>query len=198
MTKMKYKIPFKSKLYRYKNIENKNKAFEALSNEDKRKEIAFDGLMLVLNKLIKPANGEYWDINLRLLIDISKNSKELQEKLLKNSNIEDCRVCQRGLMMVSQIRLANSINPNSDNITCGDSRIIEGFSLIDFKNMESLYEGLYESLHWKSSIFCKLTTCALANICCNVIHNGNFDKDDETNYLKLWNIPYNEIAHEII
>lgn len=173
-------IPFKSKLSKYKNILNKNKAFDALTNKEKRQEIAFDGLKLILLKKVSHStNFIYWSTN---LFEIEKKtSLEFQNKLL--NDLPKCQVCQRGLAMLSQIRLSNSISSTDFFRYDGNQYNIKGFTLKDFHKMENEYENnLYKHPYQFK------TNHKLANISCNIIKNGNFHMSDKIDYLKLWDI----------
>jgi hypothetical protein len=175
---MKLAIEYKSKFSRIKNIEKRNKAFNNLSDEDKRKEIAWDALQLVLNDTVKPANGYYWSpniYNIRLSLNIG-DSKGLQEALL---NVPECSVCARGAVMLSQIRLGNELAPEIAHIDRGGSYILKGFSIYSMEEMEREYE---HSDYYHPYI-CN-TKEKLVNILCNVIANGDFNNEDNTDYIK--------------
>lgn len=113
-------IPFKTKLpaLDQTTLAKRNKVFDSLSEEDKRKEIAFDGLNLVITGQVGAAKGTYWSGAIYDIVVPLKTSKQLQEALNLNLS-EDCRVCQRGLMMISQIRLGNSVRPDDVDVDCG-------------------------------------------------------------------------------
>lgn len=174
------KVPFKSKLAHIAETKKRNKAFEALTDEEKRKEIAFDALNLVLIGLMKAANGYYWGNELQDVKDGSESSKDLQKRLLQPPI---CKVCQRGLMMVSQVRLSNSIDPMETDLDCGSSNLLKGFNLEQFQKMEREYESSYYNLPHS-----RRTEEKLANICCNVIVNGDFYTGDTTDYLEKWKL----------
>ncbi len=175
------KIPYKSKLYRFKNIENRNKAFKKLSKTDQKKEIALDALKLVIDRKLKAADGVYWGYNLMNVSRDAKDAKDFQQKL--NNTLPKCEVCQRGLMMISQIRLSNTIDPSENDMMCGSKKNIKGFSFGEFLDMENEFEGIDFNLPYGSH-----TNSKLALICCNVIKNGKFKPKDNTDYLKLWKI----------
>lgn len=175
-------IPFKSKLKAFRNIQNRNKAFNKLSKKEQRQEIAYDALMLVVNRKIIPHTGDYWDYKFNNIT--AKTPEKFQEKLLKVPR--GCQVCQRGLCMLSQIRLSNTLSPDEYQVNQGRTAILKGFTMRSFHAMENAFElwnkrGVYQhtSLNTKERS---------ANICCNVIANGDFEKKDKTNYLVLWNI----------
>ncbi len=173
---MKTKIDYKSKLVRFTNIDNRNKAFNLLSKEDQRREIAWDCLGLILKKKIKAAKGKYWSNNLSQKVDKCKNPPQLQAMVL---NVPKCEVCARGGMMLSQIRLSNTLSPHGSEIYKGNKSNIKGFSFKVFEDMEREYEYSYYYHPYGSR-----TTQKLANICCNIIKNGNFKPTDLTDYLK--------------
>jgi len=81
-------------------------------------------------------------------------------------------------MMLSQIRLGNSIASNDLKREKGSLGNIKGFSLKDF----FLMEREYEHSSFKHPYFAN-TQEKLANICCNILANGNFDIHDDTDYL---------------
>lgn len=176
-------IEFKSYLQGIKDIEKRNKAFKKLTDEEKRLEIAWDLLCLIKKEVIKPSSwldyDRYWDSK---LLNESQNlsSKDLQS-FLCDIDKEDstCIVCQRGGMMLSQIRLGNQISGSTYGKAWGESNIIKGFKLDDFRNMENEYERSLFCLPYEDNTLEKM-----ANICCNVLVNGNFNTKDKTDYLK--------------
>lgn len=178
---MKANITYKSVLSKYKNIKERNKAFNNLDPQSQRLEIAWDALNLVLNQKLNASWGGYWS---NRLFGMTRNlgSKELQEFVLEEENFKDCEVCQRGLLMISQIRLGNTLNSigySYSAYACGSEKSIKGFSLVDFIKIEAEYErNCYETP------FEVNTNQKLANICCNILVNGNFNPEDKTNYLK--------------
>lgn len=178
------RIPFRSELVKYRNIETRNGIFNKLKNEAKRKEIAYDALKLILNEQIQASWGCYWDDRLCNIKNSCTNSKELQKGLVNLPT--GCEVCQRGLMMVSQIRLGNDVDPDGGNVSNGDENNIKGFSIYKFNEMEGEYEHNRYYHPYDQN-----TNQKLANICCNVIANGNFNRFDKTDYLKQWKLTVN-------
>lgn len=170
-------ITFKSLLQSIKNIQKRNEYFDYLSDEGKRLEIAWDMLRLLMNSKLK-ANGVgkyYWNEYLLTKTRIL-DSKGLQKYL--NENIPECTVCARGGLMISQIRLGNSIRGSDSNRDNGDPLNLKGFAFNDFIQIENEYEhSMYQHPYDKG------TTEKLMNICCNILVNGNFDKNDKTDYL---------------
>ncbi len=160
-------------------IAQRNKAFDRLSDEGKRLEIAWDALQMVLNGFVKASEGCYWNNN---LLKVEGDSKTLQ-KVFNTKEFykkEECEVCQRGLMMLSQVRLGNSID-STDLYRCEGSRTnIKGFDFYSFLDMEREYEYSYFNHPYFNNSQEKL-----ANICCNVLVNGDFNKEDKTNYLTV-------------
>jgi len=173
---MKTTIDYKSVLIGL-TIKAKNIAFNNLSPEIQRLEIAWDALNLVLSETLKPSNGCYWNYNLR---EIGGDDKNLQKTLNAKSfyRENDCYVCQRGLMMVSQIRLGNSISSGDDTRESGSADNIKGFSIYSFIKMETEYEKCAYGHPYDSN-----TKEKMANICCNILVNGDFNTKDETDYL---------------
>ena len=170
-TKIKYVSVLKGTL------SQRNKAFNNLSPEIQRLEIAWDALNLVLQVLVKPNECGYWSDPLR---NINGNSKVLQKTLNDKTFYQknECEVCQRGLMMVSQIRLGNSIGDDDCDRSDGNEGNVKGFSIESFEKMESEYEHNAYNHPYDTH-----TKEKLANICCNVLNNGDFNVDDKTDYL---------------
>lgn len=172
-------IDFVSVLDDIKDIDERNKAFDKLSKEGKRLEIAWDMLKLVMSRTLKPSDGHYWDFRLMSVADDCLNSKELQKEFNDKKNIKGCSVCARGGLMLSQIRLGNSVNPydtwyrdkgNSDNL--------KGFTWNSMRKMEDEYEHCQYGHPYQGN-----TTYKLMNILCNVLVNGDFKISDKTDYL---------------
>ncbi len=166
---------YKSQITHIQDIEARNKAFNALSKQDKRKEIALDCFMLVSKGIVKPSNGCYWSGELDSIQ--TKNAKTFQLELV--NNLPQCEVCARGGMMLSQIRLGNSISSKNKSRYFGDEKILKGFSYVSFRAMEKEYEESEYSHPYGYN-----TREKLQNICLNVLHNGDFNTDDKTDYLK--------------
>jgi len=176
---MKANITYKSVLADCNTVAERNKLFNSLDDQSKRLEIAWEALQLVLEGQISASSGSYyWSLKLHDIADTCKTSKELQKKL--NKDLSDCKVCQRGLMMVSQIRLGNDISPSDTRKDDGTSRNIKGFSIEDFYEMETFYE-----VARKDYPFTPRTNEKLANICCNILVNGNFNPKDKTKYIEV-------------
>lgn len=173
-------IPFTSQLQNIKNIEIRNKAFDTLSDEDKRKEIAYDSLCLILDGKITGSNHTYWSHELYSIKHNSYDPKDFQEKL---QDIPECQVYARGAVMLSQIRLNNTIHLHNSGISKGNSKNLNGFHISSMISMENQYEG-----NMYNNIYPIRSTQNLVNIMCNVINNGNFSVHDEKDYLKLWDI----------
>ena len=178
-------IPFQSKLAKFKNITNRNEAFDKLSPKDKRREIAYDALNLVITRQVMASeDGDYWNSSLQIRTKPLHTPKELQCLLV--DKLPTCQVCQRGLMMVSQIRLGNTLSPSGAAIQNGSNSNIKGFSIDSFGLMESLYEGWHHIVG--NHPYEMNTQEMMANICCNVINNGDFKITDTTDYLSEWGI----------
>ena len=178
-------IKFKSVLSKYPNtnegIKERNEHFDSLSDEGKRLEIAWDGLQLVLNNQVFASHGSYWNLALTSIQLNSRSSSEFQKKLI---GLEEdkyfCRVCQRGLMMLSQIRLGNKLDQNDREIDCGHPSNLRGFSILSMERMEWEYEDSYYAHPFSHN-----TEAKLANICCNVLINGDFNTRDKNEYIKI-------------
>lgn len=177
---MKYNIPFKSQLLHITDIPERNKTFGKLSDRDKRMEIAYDALMLIINGIAQPSYKEYWSCDVYNITKYAKTAQELQTILC---SIDTCTVCQRGLIMVSTIRLGNNIDPHDNSRSNGSGSNIKGFNYSDMIRMEEDFEtGMFITPYHRR------TKLKLANCCCNIIYNGNFVSSDFTDYLELWNI----------
>jgi hypothetical protein len=175
---IKVNIDFKSSLSKIKNIEERNAAFNKLTDEEKRLEIAWDALNLVLSETVSPSYGEYWSNNLWNIKYSSKDSKELQINLNNLKKEVYCAVCARGLCMVSQIRLGNNIDPDNGGVISGSEDTLNGFSMESFRNMEDEFESVFFSHPYRTN-----TREKLANMMCNVLVNGDFDIHDRSDYL---------------
>lgn len=192
-------IPYKSVLTGMK-LEERNVAFNALDRETQRKEIALDALNLVLSKQVHAAEGAYWGHQLHC---INEPDSKLFQDILVNK-LPECDVCQRGLFMLSQIRLGNELCSDTEDVCEGNSNNVKGFDMGDFYGMESEYEGETESgddeylnddnnpSEDESLPYNRHSWQKLANICCNVLSNGNFDAEDKTDFLKLWELSANQ------
>lgn len=174
------KIPFTSKLAGL-TISKRNKAFNNMTPEEQRREIAYDGLLLVITGQAQASHGAYWSSSLDRVADRTETSAELQKALC--NKLPKCEVCQRGLFMLSQIRLGNSVDPDDRNKDDGNEEIVKGFSMEDFRDAEREYEHTMYRNAFKNN-----TNGKLANICCNVIANGNYKKSDRKNYVKKWGL----------
>jgi len=170
-------ITFKSLLQPIKDIEERNAYFDYLSDEGKRLEIAWDMLQLLVQEKVKATGiaNHYWNLNLLSKVRNLRESKKIQKFLC--TELETCTVCARGGMMLSQIRLGNSIDYCWD-IGAGNFTIIKGFSYDNFINMEVEYEHSKYNHAYQAG-----TTEKLMNICCNILVNGNFNTNDRTDYL---------------
>jgi hypothetical protein len=172
-------IKYKSVLSEYTDIKERNKAFNSLDPQSQRLEIAWDALQLVKQDKISASSGYYWGANLSEKIEFFSPKKT--QTFLLNKIDNSCEACQRGLMMISQIRLGNELCIKSNNyVDCGNEGIIKGFDLESFLLMEKEYEySLYKHPYRNN------TEEKLANICCNILVNGDFNIEDKTNYLTI-------------
>jgi len=178
MKKIVANITYKSILARFKNIDKRNVAFNNLDPQSKRLEIAWDALQMVLLGLIQPSDGCYWS---DALLEISGDSKTLQRKLIEGlPKPLACEVCQRGAIMLSQIRLGNSIGSNDDDRDCGAGYNVKGFNYPNLVEMENEYEHSQYDHPYEYN-----TREKMANILCNILVNGEFNTEDRTDYLIL-------------
>lgn len=177
------KIPFKSKLSRVKDIEKRNKVFNSMQPEDQRKEIAYDALILLVKKKIQAESGIYWDYNFKNKTGRLSTPKALQKFVCKDSI--ECNVCARGAIMLSQIRLGNTVDPSDSKRSVGSHDNLRGFDIKGMDNMENEFEGFTDDEKVKYDIG---TNEKLACILSNVIINGDFKKSDRTDYVKKWKL----------
>jgi hypothetical protein len=184
VSKSKMKIPFKSKLKGIRSIVKRNAVFKAMGDQNKRKEIAYDALMLIVDDKIEYTSSGYWDGGLSNIAHWAYNARDLQKKLLKLE--ETCDVCQRGLFMLSTIRCGNTVDGSESSLEKGSPETIQGFTMDEFKKAEQVYEGWTDTS--RRHPYTSGTNERKANICCNVIKNGKFLSSDITDYLKKWNI----------
>lgn len=174
-----FNVPFTSVLPPITDIAARNKAFDALEPEQQRREIAYEALHLVMSNKVGCDITGYWDENLSVIASRCQTPEQLQLKLL--NELPKCDVCERGLMMLAQIRLSNTLHPNDSSLSDGSEENIKGFEYGDFRRMENEYENSAFELP-----FYEHTLEKMMNICCNVIANGNFVVTDRNNYLELW------------
>jgi hypothetical protein len=176
-------ITFKSLLQPIKNIEKRNTAFANLTREGKRLEIAWEALQLLLKGTIIPAGvsgkSYYWDPTLTKTLKSSYSSKTLQEKFLK---VQECRVCARGAITLSKIRLGNNTAPENlytISIAMGNrNNSADGFSRGSLHYMENQYEASFYLPTLKPR-----STPNLANILCNILVNGDYKPSDKKIYI---------------
>lgn len=171
-------IDYVSVLDDIQDIDERNKAFKKLTKEGKRLEIAWDTLKLVMEEKIKPSNGYYWSDKLFRLANRSVDSQDFHKRLNQDSKIKGCSVCARGGIMLSQIRLGNTVSPDSWAMDRGESSILDGFSIHSMRRMENEYE-----MSQYKHPYSPRTKEKLMNILCNVLVNGDFKSSDKTNYL---------------
>lgn len=181
------KLPYKSKLSRFKDINKRNIKFKSLSLEDQKKEIALDVLNLLSTENINASISCY----MSFYDDVYQcNDKEIFKLLNDNeffnkiNNDYGCQVCARGAMMLSTIRLGNSIDPSNDvRFDKGDEYNQEYFTFNEYNDMEYQYEHGTEPYYHN-------TNGLLANIFLQIVHTGTFDIENKTDYLKdIFKIP---------
>ena len=168
-------ITYESVLSEITDTEQRNQVFNNLDRQSQRMEIAWDALQLITSGKVKACDGDYWSDS---LLNIKGNSKELQNVLV--NKLPECEVCARGLMMLSQIRLGNDIDSNDTFRYDGGRTNMKGFSYSSYIKMEMEYEHSNFTTFYKSRSEEKL-----ANICCNILVNGNFNSKDKFNYLTI-------------
>lgn len=174
-------ITFHPVLQGIKDVKARTEAFHKLSNEDKRKEIAWDALQLVLIDRLIPSYGRYWGGDLLDIKLESETAEELQEEVIRatQSTNSTCIVCARGAVMVSTIVLGNHIDPVNDHyLHAGSEDNVQGFTMKEMRQMEDEYENAWYGHPYESN-----TKKKLANILCNVLTNGFFNTEDKTDYL---------------
>lgn len=185
-------FPFKSTLDIIEDIQARNVAFHKLDAETQRKEIAYDLYKLVMAGLVHNSYCSYWS---GTFLHNSNNATTPSELHAYLNTIADgvhthkCTVCARGGMMLSQIRLGNTLDPHDQNLTTGAEYNLIGFTLQEFNSMEHLYEGrAFYDARVKNHPHYPNSKARLVNICLNVIVNGEFNMDDTTDYLNKFNI----------
>lgn len=179
---MKPNITYKSLLSGVRGINKRNEMYNSLTNQQKRREIAWDVIVLLQKGMIEGSDGSYWDNNLEDLYETSKNSKEVFRRFNKLEHT--CEVCARGAIMLSTIRLGNTYGPEEyGSAYCVHDGTIDGRSLTCF-SVESLrnMELEYEFNQFKHPYFAN-TDNKLMNIMCNIVVNGDFNTSDKTNYV---------------
>lgn len=180
-------IPFESKLQPILDISERNKAFHLLSDKEKRQEIAYDLFLLMLDEILRPAYCYWGGKTLETMME-SPSSTEIFNLANNISKKDQCMVCVRGGMMLSQIRLGNRVQPSS-SLSCGDRYNLDGFTLKTFEVMEAVYEGYDSYGEWvEQHPFESNSRRSIMNICLNVIVNGDFNRWDFTNYIQKFNI----------
>ena len=182
------KLRYRSQLKGIKDQKEKNETFHSLPIADRRREIALDALEMLHLEHISAAHGTYWTEN---LIDTAKScetSIELQKNLLdKNTYNSNCRVCVRGAMMLSTIRLGNKIDPLNRSLSSGCSNSQKHFTARMYHDMEDVYEGTY-FFYTSEDIdilpYRLRSNENLANVFLQVVQTGAFKYDDRVDYLK--------------
>lgn len=178
-------ITYISVLTPIKSIKKRNAAFHQLDDQFKRLEIAWDALQLIVNGYISRHSYSYWDNKLFSLEDASSSAELFQKNLLNDDKIMGCKVCQRGLLMLSTIRMGNRIKPGTNETSCGSYKNIQGFSMTSMEKQENYYEG-FSSAEYKNQHPYRYGTLEMkANILCNILVNGDFNEKDFTDYLKV-------------
>lgn len=191
-------LPFKSKLDPFRTITERNKVFHTLNAAEQRQEIAYDLLTLILLGHVTSGQWTYWEGN---YLDERSYCNTAEDLHVYFNQIElrnaKCEVCARGGMMLSQIRLGNTLTVDTCGIGNGDAKTIVGFTYQEYHDMESLYEGYtqrntFNGTEYNTWIadhpYSERTTERLANICLNVIVNGVFDEEDFTDYVTQYNV----------
>jgi len=176
---IKTNITYNSVLQPIKNVKARTEAFHKLSDEDKRREIAWDALQQVISGKFYGSAGSYWDPTLLTVVFGCDSPEEFQQNLIEFCSSESwCKVCARGAVMASTIILGNHISPKDPYFHKGNPSNVQGFNIDSMINMEKEYEtSRYDHPYTRN------TTNKLANILCNVIVNGDFNTEDRTDYL---------------
>lgn len=160
-------------------IEEKNKKFYELTEEGQRLEIAWDILNLVKLGVIKASFGEYWDKETEE--KYHKTNMSAKELCISLNKIKSCEVCGRGALMLSRIRIGNKLSSSEfsiDGINRNKESCVEAFSVEKLYDIEDEYENSYFGHPYESN-----SNEKLANIMCNILVNGNFNKRDRKNYI---------------
>lgn len=189
------KLPYKTKLKRIKNIARRNKKFESLKPSEQRMEIALDIITSLNDEVIIASDrSEYWSPFLIHIGVNASNPEDLQKKLLNLPKVKDtndhsgyhggqqsCRVCARGAMMLSTIRLGNTLDPREGDLPSGNSDNQKYFDYYEFKDMESVFESHFEGYYDSNTDEC------LANIFLQIIFNNGkeYNPNDLNDYLSI-------------
>lgn len=190
-------IPFKSKISHITDVAERNKAFEALVDSEKRQEVALDIINNYSLGFIKEQHGsQYWPPNFANDGRRLETSEELQSFVIANGKGILCNVCARGAIMVSRIILGNNISPDA-SFYDGDSRVVEGqfvnpaseFSDGLLMDVERYYEN-YGFIRYR-----RKTPECIAALAANILANGDFIHKDETDYLIEWEIQIKDISN---
>ena len=191
-------VPFKSVLIGL-SVAKKNKKFETLSPCEQTREIALDALSLLMKQNVQAFHG-YWEeeMQARAVKAIKNINNNIQNEF---QNEGDCHVCQRGLWMLSQARTCgvdivktNLYFENESRIDkmafmAGSNESVKGLSFKMLEQMENEYELSKYSNNYEFH-----TKNKLANVICNILQNCGYDKNDITDYLKLWNIDLSPVT----
>lgn len=189
-------FPFESVLQDITNIQARNVAFHKLDAETQRKEIAYDLYKLVMAGFVHNSYCSYWSGTFLRKTNDLRTPTELHEYLntiADGDHTNHCAVCVRGGMMLSQIRLGNTLSPDDFSLTDGSATNLMGFTYQEFVDMEDLYEGRasVSNPYILEHPFEANSKYRLLNICLNVMVNGQFIISDVNNYVAMFNVNLN-------
>jgi hypothetical protein len=183
------KIPFTSQLQDVKDLDERNKLFAAMTKLQQRKEIAYDGILAVLAEQVAASYGAYWRDSLIRKFEDSHDSKDLQKNFCDIPAGASCELCQRGLVMLSRIRLGNSVDPNKySGRQVSNAGVQDSFSEHVLLKMEYEFESNTHAHPYGTN-----SNRKLINTMCNVLANGTFRTSDRTDYIVLWEIDVSKI-----
>jgi len=183
-------IPFKSKLSRYKNIKNRNKAYDKMDPEQQRREIAYDVIKSVLSgSYIPRLKSGYIGSNLRLKMYREEDPAAFQMLAIE---AEPCKVCAIGGVMLSMIKLGNKFSCEDHGWNNGgaEDEKLTGFKNDDLTVLEDVFEGWDNHKH-KTGLDPYNANKTIINMMLNVIVNGKFLKTDTSNYIEKFKVNLN-------
>lgn len=194
-------IPFESALSRCRTISGRNKKFNALSNQDQHKEIAYEAIKLYLYDIYMPTGGTYWSDNIKWSVkekvDNETDSKKLQAgvlsvvKMRNERDIGRCEVCARGGLALSEILIGNNVSAAhvfSDALDyVADGR---GHNSVISMDTLSHAESAFEWGSGCDTMYKEFEDDAIrfVMIMCNIIVNGRFDEHETVNHALNWGV----------
>lgn len=192
-------LKYKSQLSSIKDIDEKNAVYQSLSKQEQKFEVCLDVIYLLAKKQLYPTTGTYWGRiyknGIPFFIQDIKDNNKLHHELLNLQNSQ-CEVCIRGAIMISTIRSGNTFSTQDPDITHG-SENNNPFELKELIEMEGVFEkffGVDCDKYYVQNTYGKGINDInfpyevgspefVANVFLNVLHNGEFDLFNFTDYL---------------